>query len=74
MWNTYRCEVCGSQNDDKPIILRFSYKNLDGTPGVELIYLCGSCNCMLPKHNPIRRTKLVELFKSLYPNREILPD
>ena len=74
MWNTFRCEVCGTESDEKPTIIRFSYKQPNGTPGVELIYLCGSCNSLLPKTNPVRRSKLVELFKSLYPNREVMPE
>jgi hypothetical protein len=74
MWNTFRCEVCGTESDEKPIIIRFSYTLLNGTPGVELIYLCSSCNSTLPKTNPVRRAKLVQLFKSLYPNRELTPE
>jgi hypothetical protein len=72
--NTFRCECCGTESDDKPTIIRFSYKLLDGTEKVELIYLCWGCGNSLPKSNPSRRTKLVELFKSLYPNREIKPE
>jgi hypothetical protein len=74
MWNTFRCEVRGTEYDEKPTIIRFSYKKLDGSPGVELIYLCSGCNSLLPRTNPVRRAKLVELFKSLYPNRELLPE
>jgi len=74
MVNTFRCEVCGTESDEKPTLIRFSYKTVDGTPGVELIYLCWGCGNSLPKSNPTRRAKLVELFHSLYPNREILPD
>jgi len=75
MWtNTFRCEVCGTESEEKPTIIRFAYKRLDGKPGVELIYLCWGCNSTLPRTNPVRRAKLVELFKSLYPNREILPE
>jgi hypothetical protein len=74
MWNTFRCELCGTESDEKPTIIRFSYKTPDGTPGVELIYLCSSCSIMLPKTNPTRRAKLVEMFKSLYPNKDIIPE
>jgi hypothetical protein len=74
MGNTFRCEVCGTESEDKPTIIRFSYKRPSGTSGVELIYLCWSCNSLLPKTNPVRRNKLVELFKSLYPNREVMPE
>jgi len=74
MWNTFRCEVCGTESDEKPTIIRFSYKKVDSSPGVELIYLCSGCNSLLPRTNPVRRGKLVELFKSLYPNRELLPE
>jgi hypothetical protein len=74
MSNMFRCELCGTESDEKPTIIRFSYKKPDGTPGVELIYLCWGCGSMLPKTNPTRRAKLVELFKSLYPNRELMPE
>jgi hypothetical protein len=72
MSNTFRCEVCGTESDEKPVIIRFSYTLVNGTPGVELLYLCWGCNNMLPKTNPTRRAKLIELFRSLYPNREIV--
>jgi hypothetical protein len=72
--NTFRCEVCGTESDEKPTIIRFSYTLVSGAPGVELFYLCWGCNGLLPKTNPTRRAKLVELFKSLYPNREIVPE
>lgn len=74
MWNTFRCELCGTESDEKPTIIRFSYKLTNGTPGVELIYLCGSCSASFPKTNPTRRMKIIELFKSLYPNRDVIPD
>ena len=72
MWNTFRCEVCGTESDEKPIILRFTYKQSNGAPKVELVYLCWSCNNLLPKTNPSRRARLVVLFKSLYPDRELI--
>jgi|WetSurMetagenome_2_1015567.scaffolds.fasta_scaffold607662_2 hypothetical protein len=71
MSNTYRCEMCGMENDDKPTIIRFSYTLLDGSPAVELIYLCWGCGNSLPKTNPTRRQQLVQLFQSLYPNKPI---
>jgi hypothetical protein len=71
---TFRCEVCGSEYDEKPNIIRFSYTLVNGTPGVELIYLCWGCNSTLPKTNPTRRAKLVELFRSLYPHKDIKLD
>ncbi len=74
MTNTFRCEMCGTESDDKPIIIRFSYKKPDGTPAVELIYLCWGCSSTLPKTNPTRRMQLVQLFMSLYPNKPILRD
>jgi hypothetical protein len=74
MSNTFRCEICGTESDDKPIIIRFSYKLIDGRDGVELFYLCGSCNIMIPKTNPVRRQQLVQLFISLYPNRKLMPE
>jgi hypothetical protein len=74
MWNTFRCELCGTESDEKPSIIRFDYKKPDGTAAVELIYLCGGCNSSLPKTNPTRRSQLVQLFKSLYPTRPIQPD
>jgi len=72
--NTFRCELCGTESDDKPIIIRFSYYLVDGTPGVELFYLCGACDCMIPKQNPVRRSKLVQLFISLHPGRPLKPE
>ncbi len=74
MSNTFRCEMCGMESDDKPTIIRFSYKKPDGTDGVELIYLCWGCGNTLPKANPNRRNQLVQLFKSLYPNKPIAPE
>jgi hypothetical protein len=74
MSNTFRCEVCGTESDEMPIIIRFSYTLIDGTPGVELIYLCPGCNSLLPKTNPVRRSELVQLFKSLHPNVELKPE
>jgi hypothetical protein len=74
MSTTFRCEMCATESDDKPIIIRFSYKKPDGTPGVELIYLCWSCSNTLPKTNPNRRSQLVQLFISLYPHKPILPE
>ena len=74
MWNTFRCEVCGTESDEKPIILRFTYKQPNGSPKVELVYLCWGCNNLLPKTNPTRRAKLQALFRSLYPNRELMDD
>ena len=74
MWNTFRCEVCGTESDEKPTIIRFSYTLIDDKPGVVLIYLCSGCNSLIPKTNPVRHRKIVELFKSLYPNRELKPE
>jgi hypothetical protein len=74
MWNTFRCEVCGTESDEKPTIIRFSYTLVDGKPGVVLIYLCSGCDSLIPKTNPVRHTKIVQLFKSLYPNRELKPE
>jgi hypothetical protein len=74
MSTTFRCEMCGTESDDKPIIVRFSYTKLDGTPGVELIYLCWNCNNTLPRTNPNRRSQLVQLFISLYPHKPIRPE
>jgi hypothetical protein len=71
MSNTIRCDQCGIVNDEKPTIIRFSYHLVDGTPGVELFYFCSSCNCMLPRTNPVRRSQLVQFFISLYPNKKI---
>jgi hypothetical protein len=73
MSNTFRCEQCGTVSDEKPTIIRFSYQLIDGTPGVELIYLCWSCNATPPRTNPVRRSKLVQLFISLYPNKPLMP-
>ena len=55
-------------------IIRFSYTLIDETPGVVLIYLCDGCNSLIPKTNPVRRSQLVQLFKGLYPNRELKPE
>lgn len=74
MSTTFRCELCGTESDEKPIIIRFSYKLLDGSPGVELLYLCWGCNNTLPKTNPNRRSQLMQIFKSLYPNRPLMPE
>jgi predicted RNA-binding Zn-ribbon protein involved in translation (DUF1610 family) len=74
MSNTFRCEQCGTESDEKPSIIRFSYQRIDGTPAVELIYLCSSCNATLPRTNPVRRSQLVQLFISLYPNKPIMPE
>jgi hypothetical protein len=74
MANTFRCDECGAVSDEKPIIIRFSYQLADGKPGVELFYLCSGCSSMLPKTNPTRRSKLVQLFMGLYPNRELMPE
>ena len=74
MSNTFRCEVCGTESDAKPVIISFSYKLMNDTEGVELIYLCSGCNSTIPRTNPVRRAKLVELFKSLYPRVEIKPE
>jgi hypothetical protein len=71
MANTFRCEVCGTETDEKPVIIRFSYKLVNDADGVELFYLCSGCNSLIPKTNPVRRAKLVELFKSLYPRVQI---
>jgi len=74
MWNSFRCELCGTESDEKPTIIRFSYTLVDGKSGVELIYLCAGCNSLLPRTNPVRHSQLVQLFKSLYPNRELKPE
>ena len=74
MANEFRCDQCGTVSDEKPTVIRFSYKLIDGKDGVELIYLCSSCDCTLPKTNPIRRSKLVQLFQSMYPNLELMPE
>jgi hypothetical protein len=74
MANEFRCDQCGTVSDEKPTIIRFSYKLIDGKDGVELFYLCSTCDCMLPRTNPVRRSKLVQLFQSLYPNRELMPE
>jgi hypothetical protein len=74
MSNTFRCEMCGMESDDKPVIVRFSYKKPDNTPAVELIYLCWGCHNTLPKANPNRRQQLIQLFKSLYPYKPIMPE
>ncbi|MBN2575473.1 MAG: hypothetical protein JXP73_12990 [Deltaproteobacteria bacterium] len=71
MSTTFRCENCGIESDEKPTVIRFSYTLMNGAPGVELIYLCSGCSSQLPKTNPNRRLQLVQLFKSLYPNRQI---
>ena len=72
--NTFRCDQCGQQCDEKPVIIRFSYNLVDGTPGVELFYFCPSCDMLLPKKNPTRRMQLLQLFTSLYPNRKLKPE
>ena len=72
--STFSCDQCGTRSDDKAIIVRFSYQLADGTPGVELLYLCQSCDSLLPKKNPVRRSKLVQIFTSLYPHRKLMPD
>jgi hypothetical protein len=72
--NPFVCDQCGRQSDDKAIIIRFSYQLADGTPGVELFYLCQDCDSLLPKKNPVRRSKLVQIFTGLYPNRKLLPE
>ena len=74
MSNTFRCDQCGIVNDEKPTIIRLSYQLVDGKPGVELFYLCSGCNCMLPRTNPVRRSRLVQLFMSLYPNKPLMPE
>lgn len=74
MTNEFRCDQCGMVTDEKPTIIRFSYKLMSGKDGVELIYLCSGCDSTLPKTNPVRRSKLVQLFKSLYPERELMPE
>jgi hypothetical protein len=74
MNNSFRCELCGVESDDRPIIIRFSYTLLNGTPGVELIYLCRGCDTTIPKQNPVRRSQLIQLFMSLYPNRQLKPE
>jgi hypothetical protein len=74
MPNFFRCEVCGTETDEKPSIIRFSYTLVDGREGVELIYLCWGCNNGLPKTNPARRSALRQLFISLYPNRQLKLD
>jgi hypothetical protein len=74
MPNTFRCDQCGDVSDDKPTIIRFSYQLVDGTPGVELLYFCAGCNGMLPRTNPVRRKTLAQLFMSLYPNKELMPE
>jgi hypothetical protein len=74
MANEFRCDQCGTVSDEKPTIIRFSYKLVDGKDGVELIYLCSACDGTLPKTNPIRRSKLVQLFQSMYPNLELMPE
>ncbi len=71
MSNEFRCDLCGITDDGKPIIIRFSYELENGTPGVELFYLCSGCNIMLPKTNPNRRKQLFQLFTSLYPHKPI---
>jgi hypothetical protein len=74
MSSTFRCDQCGIESDDKPIIIRFSYKLIDGRDGVELLYLCWGCSSQLPKTNPVRRNMLMQLFVSLYPNRKLMPE
>jgi hypothetical protein len=74
MSNTFRCDQCGTVSDEKPTIIRFSYELVNGTPGVELFYLCSGCNGMLPRTNPVRRSQLVQLFTSLYPNKQLKPE
>jgi hypothetical protein len=74
MSTTFRCEMCGTEYDEKPIIIRFSYKKPDGTPAVELIYLCWNCANTLPKTNPTRHQQLVQLFISLYPHKPIMQE
>ncbi len=74
MSNEFRCDQCGTMSDEKPIIIRFSYKLIDGKDGVELFYLCSMCDATLPRTNPVRRNHLVQLFRSLYPERELMPE
>ena len=74
MSNTFRSDQCGIVSDEKATIIRFSYQLVDGKPGVELLYLCSGCNIMLPRTNPVRRSKLVQLFMSLYPNKQLMPE
>jgi hypothetical protein len=71
MSNEYRCDQCGVVDDGKPTVIRFSYELVDGSPGVELFYLCSGCNVMLPRTNPVRRKQLFQLFISLYPHKPI---
>jgi hypothetical protein len=71
MSNEFRCDQCGVTDEGKPTIIRFSYELQNGSPGVELFYLCSSCNIMLPKTNPNRRKQLFQLFQSLYPHKDI---
>jgi hypothetical protein len=74
MANEFRCDQCGVVDDSKPTIIRFSYTLANGTPGVELFYLCSGCDRMLPKTNPVRRSHLVQLFISLYPHKPLKPE
>jgi len=74
MANEFRCDQCGTVSDEKPTIIRFSYTLANDTPGVELFYLCSSCDCMLPKTNPVRRSQLIQLFISLYPLKALKPE
>ncbi len=74
MSNTFRCDQCGIVSDEKATIIRFSYQLVDGQPGVEIFYLCSDCDSTLPRTNPVRRSKLVQLFMSLYPNKQLKPE
>ncbi len=74
MSNEFRCDQCGTVSDEKPTIIRFSYELANGTPGVEIFYLCSACNATLPRTNPIRRKQLIQLFISLYPLKELKPE
>jgi ribosomal protein S26 len=72
--NAFRCDQCGVMAEEKANIQRFSYELVDGKKGVEMFYLCGDCNSLLPKRNPMRRAKLVQIFQSMHPGKYVVPD
>jgi hypothetical protein len=72
--NAFRCDQCGTMTEEKANVQRFSYELTDGGSGVELFYLCGDCNSLLPKRNPMRRAKLVQIFASMHPGKYVVPD
>jgi hypothetical protein len=72
--NTFTCEYCDKQTDEKAHIVRFVFRWDDGAPGLELFYLCQACGGALPRINPTRRNRLEQLFYKKHPSKRLLAE